>query len=64
MLIPKLKLHSTEDENGNMFCSNKYFVYDTETNEFIGNRTFTFYDTLLECQEAIDFYNSFKVVDV
>ena len=64
MLVPKTKVCTTKNENGDVLCSNKYFVFDTETNKFVENRTFTYYDTMYECQEAIDYYNSFQIIAV
>lgn len=63
MLIPKTRLCTLKDEEGNVFCANRYSVFDTDTQDFIENKTFTFYDSMYECQEAIDFYNSLSVIE-
>lgn len=61
MLIPKSDLYEYE-EDGQMYVCQKYFVYDTDKEEFIKNRTFKAFDSPYECQQAIDFFNSFEVV--
>lgn len=63
MLVPKTDLYEYKIDD-QMYVCQKYFVYDTDKKEFIKNRTFGVYDTPSECQQAIDFFNSFEVVKV
>ncbi len=64
MLIPRLKLCTEVDKDGNKIPTTKYFVWDNIDCTYIENRTFSCYNTKEECQEAIDFYNSFEIVSV
>ena len=63
MLIPKLRLH-TEGTSDNCPCTLKYYVWNTEKNDYVVNGFFTFYEKKEECQEAIDWMNSLSVVKV
>ena len=64
MLIPRQKLCTEVDEKGNSVPVVKYFVYDNVDCAFVVNRTFSCYNTKEECQEAIDFYEGFKIASV
>lgn len=61
MLEPKLGLHS-EVVDGEEHLTLKYFVWDTEKNDFIINNTLSHFDTADECKEAIDWFNSLSVI--
>ena len=62
MLVPRLDMHEwyVEDQ---MYVGQKYFVYDTEKDVFLKTKLFKAFDTLQECQEAIDFFNSLQLLD-
>ena len=61
MLVPKLRLRS-EIVDGEEQLNLKYFVWDSEKNDFIINNTLSHFDTADECQEAIDWFNSLSVI--
>ena len=61
MLIPRAKLY-TETQNDEKYCTVKYFVWSEEDCGYIENRFFTHYDTKEECQNAIDYFNSFSII--
>ena len=63
MLVPKQRLHNS-NIYGNIVCTIKYYVWDTEKKDYVENSTFSFYDTKEECQEAIDWFNSLAVIKV
>ena len=63
MLIPKERLH-LESKDEEQYCVTKYYVWDTDDCAFVENRYFTFYNSKEDCQAAIDFFNSFKLVKV
>lgn len=63
MLIPKAGLYEYELD-GQTYTVQKYFVFDTEKDAFVNNRSFGAYDTPQDCQRDIDFYNSFEVVKI
>ena len=61
MLIPKQRLYN--DAPGCDFhCTVKYSVYDTDDCAFVENKIFSVYDTKEECQNEIDLFNSFSVL--
>jgi len=62
MLIPKLDMHEwyVEDQ---MYVGQRYFVYDTEKEEFLKTKSFKAFETRQECQDAIDFFNSLQLLD-
>lgn len=61
MLIPKQRLVNDADE-GDFHCVVKYSVYDTDDCAFVLNKIFGTYDSKEECQNAINFYNGFRLV--
>jgi hypothetical protein len=64
MLIPKLRLHTEKLGDGQVRNILKYYVWETDTEEYIETRSLGYYDSEAECQEAIDFYNCLSVVNV
>lgn len=63
MLIPKERLH-VEEKDEEQYCTTKFYVWDTDDCAYVENRIFSYYNTKEECQKAIDFFNSFKLVKV
>lgn len=63
MLIPKVGLYEYEVD-GQMYVCQKYYVYDTDKDIIVKNRSFGVYDSPQECQKDIDFFNSFEVIKV
>lgn len=64
MLVPKLRLVTVEMDNGERKCCCLYCVWDTEKEDYVQTVYFSNYTTEKECQKAIDFFNSFKIVKV
>ena len=62
MLVPRSRLINNRD-SGKLKCEVKFSVYDTDECGFIINRVFDVYNTKEECQAAINFYNSFSIVN-
>ena len=61
MLVPKQDISLIEID-GQDYSVSCYMVYDTDAHEFVENRTFSAYKTKEECQQDIDFFNSFDVI--
>ena len=61
MLEPRLKLTTIDDGSGKPKNTTAYFVWDSDTKEYIQTKYFGVYATKQECQNDIDFYNSLVV---
>ena len=64
MLVPKMRICTVENEEGKKVPATAYFVWDTDLECVVENRTFSAYSTKEACQEAIDFYNGFVIIAV
>lgn len=62
MLEPRLDIHEWYIED-QMYVGQRYFVYDTEKEQFLKTKSFKAFESRQECQDAIDFFNSLQLLD-